>query len=202
MERLIQRSQRPRSNQLWVERNELEGVARTSPRLTMQTIVTEAEDKRYAELQRMALDFARNGETESLVEMIHHGLPVNLADAKGNSLVMLASYNGNLETTRALLKSGADADCRNDRGQTPLGGAAFKGYSEIGTLLLEHGADIEADNGGGMTPLMFAAMFGRTKVVELLKRHGASLTRRNCMGISARWMVSLSQFLSQQFRLY
>src|SRR5258707_2458174 len=125
----------------------------------MKTFVTEAEEKRYAELQQMAFDFARNGETESLVEMIHHGLPVNLADAKGNSLVMLASYNGNLETTRALLMSGADSNRRNDRGQTPLAGAAFKGYPEIGTLLLEHAPVIDADNGAGLTPPMFAAMF-------------------------------------------
>ncbi|SRR6266446_2273585 len=166
----------------------------------MQTIVTEAEEGRYAALQQMALDFARNGETGPLVEMIHHGLPVNLADAKGNSLLMLASYNGNVETTRVLLQAGADADRRNDRGQTPLGGAAFKGSEEIVTLLLEHGADIDADNGGGMTPLMFAAMFGRTKVVELLNTHGASLERRNCMGISGRWMVRLSQVFSRLFR--
>jgi len=168
----------------------------------MQTIVTEAEEKRYAELQRMALDFARNGETESLVEMIHHGLPVNLSDQKGNSLLMLASYHGNLETTRALLLARADSNRRNDRGQTPLGGAAFKGYGEIVTLLLEHNADIDADNGGGMTPLMFAAMFGRTKVVELLEQQGASLKRRNWMGISAHWMVCISQFLCRPFRLH
>src|SRR5258708_10819602 len=136
----------------------------------MQTIVSEAEEQRYAELQQMAFDFARNGETESLVEMIHHGLPVNLADAKGNSLVMLASYNGNLETTRALLKSGADADFRNDRGQTPLGGAAFKGYPEIGTLLLEHGADIDADNGGGINPPLFAGMFWPAPGVGIVQR--------------------------------
>jgi len=172
-------------------------VARRSP---MQTFVTEAEEQRYAELQQMGFHFARNGETEPLVEMIQHGLPVNLADAKGNSLLMLASYNGNLETTRALLLARADADRRNRRGQTPLGGAAFKGYKEIVTLLLEHGADIDADNGGGMTPLMFAAMFGRTEVVEMLKRRGASLKSRNCMGISAQWMVRLSQFFSLPFR--
>jgi ankyrin repeat protein len=180
-----------------MNRSAMRSVARRSP---MQTIVTEAEERRYAELQQIAFDFARNGETEPLVEMIQHGLPVNLADAKGNSLLMLASYNGNLETTRALLLDRADADRRNDRGQTPLGGAAFKGYKEIVTLLLEHGADIDADNGGGMTPLMFAAMFGRTKVVDLLKRQGASLKRRNCMGVSAGWMVRLSQFFSWPFR--
>ena len=66
----------------------------------MKTFVTETEERRYAELQQMAFDFARNGETESLIDMIHHGLPVNLADDKGNSLLMLASYNGNLEMGR------------------------------------------------------------------------------------------------------
>jgi len=182
-----------------MNRTAMRCVARRS---LMETIVTDAEEQRYAELQQMAFDFARNGETEPLVEMIQHGLPVNLADAKGNSLLMLASYNGNLETTRALLLARAEADRRNNRGQTPLGGAAFKGYEEIVTLLLEHNADIDADNGGGMTPLMFAAMFGRTKVVELLKRQGASLKRRNWMGISAHWMVCISQFLCRPFRLH
>jgi len=69
----------------------------------MQTLATEAEEERYASLQQIALDFARKGETEPLVEMIHHGLPVNLADARGNSLLMLASYNGNTETTECCL---------------------------------------------------------------------------------------------------
>ena len=93
----------------------------------MQTITTTADDQRYAELQQRALDHARHGETEPLAAMLLHGLPVNLADAKGQSLLMLASYHGNVETTRMLLEQGADADRRNDRGQTPLGGAAFKG---------------------------------------------------------------------------
>src|ERR1700677_2004418 len=102
---------------------------------TMQATITETEEKRYVELQQMALDFARHGETNSLLEMLRHGLPVNLADAKGNSLLMLASYNGNLETTRMLLGCDAEVDRRNDRGQTPLGGAAFKGYEDIVSLL-------------------------------------------------------------------
>lgn len=112
----------------------------------MHTAISESEEKRYAELQLLALDFARNGETEPLAVMIRHGLPVNLADAKGNTLLMLASYNGNVETTRMLLEHGAEVDRRNDRGQTPLGGVAFKGYEDIVVLLLKHGADIDAED--------------------------------------------------------
>jgi ankyrin repeat protein len=167
----------------------------------MRVTITEVEERRYVELQQMALDFAREGETEPLAAMLLHGLPPNLADAKGNSLLMLASYNGNLETGRMLLEYGAEVDSRNDRGQTPLGGVAFKGYEEIVTLLLEYGAAIDADNGGGMTPLMFAAMFGRSKVVEKLKSRGASLQHRNCLGLSAGFMVRVSRWMGSGRRL-
>jgi ankyrin repeat protein len=165
----------------------------------MKITTTEAEEKHYAELQHLALGFARNGETQHLETMIRAGLPVNLADSKGNSLLMLASYNEHLETAYMLLRHGADVDRRNDRGQTPLGGVAFKGYEPFVALLLEHGADIDADNGGGMTPIMFASMFGRIGVVEQLQALGASLVRRNRMGISARLMLRLARPIHRIF---
>jgi uncharacterized protein len=165
----------------------------------MKAKVSEAEESRYAEIQAMALDFARKGDTEPLAMMIRAGLPMNLADAKGNTLLMLACCHGHLGTAGMLLESGADVDRRNDRHQTPLGGGAFKGYSEIVALLLEHGADIDADNGGGMTPIMFASMFGRVGVVEQLQAHGASLRRRTRFGLSAFWMVRLSRLATRFF---
>jgi len=141
--------------------------------------ITKEEEQRYAELQKMALDFARVGETEELRKMIIAGMPVNLADEKGHTLLMLASYNGNLETTQMLLESGAEVDQKNDRGQTPLGGVSFKGYPEIADALIEYGANLNADNGGGMTPIHYASMFGRTQVVKVLEKHGASLKRKD-----------------------
>jgi ankyrin repeat protein len=160
----------------------------------MPPIVTEKEEARYAELQQMTLDFARKGETGQLAAVLGAGMPPNLSDTKGNSLLMLASYHGHTETVRMLLQRDVDIDRRNNRGQTPLGGVAFKGETEIVALLLGHGADINADNGHGMTPIMFAAMFGRTKVVAQLEAHGASLQRRNRLGISANLMVRVSRW--------
>ena len=165
----------------------------------MNPLTTAAEEQRYAELQWLALDYARTGETESLAGMLGHGLPVNLADVRENSLLMLACYHQHLETARLLLACGADVDRRNRRGQTPLGGAAFKGYDDIVTLLLDCGADIDADNGLGMTPLMFAAMFGRTRVLARLQAHGASLQRRNRLGLSAHFMVRLARLAARWF---
>ncbi|MCU0772812.1 MAG: ankyrin repeat domain-containing protein [Verrucomicrobia bacterium] len=163
----------------------------------MQTTVTEAEERRYAELQQMALDFARHGETGELAAMLQHGLPVNLADSKGNTLLMLAAYHGHLETVRMLLQRGAAVDRRNDRGQTPLGGCAFKGYEGVAALLLDHGADVDADNGAGMTPLMFAALFGRKAMVARLQAGGASLRRRTRFGLSARGLVRISRVVAR-----
>lgn len=133
--------------------------------------ISQEEQERYIELQKMALDFAREGKTQDLRMMIDAGMPADLADEKGQTLLMLASYNGNFETTAMLLKKGATVDQKNDRGQTPLGGVAFKGYPEIAKLLIKNGADVFADNGGGMTPAHYASMFGRFETYELLISH-------------------------------
>ncbi|MEX2381696.1 MAG: ankyrin repeat domain-containing protein [Opitutales bacterium] len=161
----------------------------------MTSDITPEEEQRYAELQQLALDYARQGETSELEPMLDAGLSPNLADHKSNSLLMLAAYNGNLETARLLLSRGAEVDHRNDRGQTPLGGVAFKGYPELIDLLIEAGAEVDADNGGGMTPYLYAVMFGRTEAEEALERHGASMGRRKRLGIAAHAMGKFSMFM-------
>jgi ankyrin repeat protein len=135
---------------------------------------TEAEEQRYAELQLDALDCARRGDRDDLLAtMLRAGMPVNLSDHKGNTLLMLAAYHGNADTVALLLDKGADPDRPNARAQTPLGGVAFKGYTAIALRLLDAGADIDADQGAGMTPLMYARMFGRTETALLLESRGA-----------------------------
>lgn len=141
----------------------------------MNIELTPEEEERYAELQRIALGFAKSGETGELSKMVAAGISTDLSDGKGQSLLMLASYNGHLDTVRMLLEMGATVDKRNDRGQTPLGGVSFKGFPEIAEILIQVGADIHADNGAGMTPIHFASMFGRFDVVSVLEQHGASL---------------------------
>ncbi len=148
--------------------------------------LTMEEKKRYAELQLMAVDMSRCGDTVELEKMVSAGLPVNLCDSKGNSLLMLATYNGQAETASMLLNHGAEVERRNDHGQTPLGGVAFKGNMAMVNLLLDAGADINADNGGGKTPLMFAAMFGHRQVVEYLLEQGANPDSQTVLGISAQ----------------
>ena len=163
------------------------------------TLLSPEEEKRYTELQAMALDFARSGETNILEQMIKSGLSVDLADDKGNTLLMLATYNGQLDTTRMLLRLGAKVDQRNDRGQTPLGGVAFKGYLEICKELVKAGAQIDADNGGGKTPIMFATLFGRVEVVAYFKALDITYTQEKIFGFSVEKIAFLSSYIKQKF---
>ena len=117
-----------------------------------------------------AAELARQGKTVELSDMLKQGLDVNLRDAKGNTLLMIAAYQGRAETVAMLLKAGAQVDLRNEKGQTPLGGVAFKGHVDIARMLLDAGADPLGDQGGS-TPIDFATTFGRQDIITLLREH-------------------------------
>jgi len=135
-------------------------------------------------LPEAAAELARQGKAAELSALLKDGLKVNLRDAKGNTLLMLASYHGRTEVVKLLLKSGAAVDLRNDKGQTPLGGVAFKGYVDIATLLLDAGADPVADQGGS-TPADFATLAGKTEILALLQ------ARRDNAAKPTRWFSKL-----------
>ena len=135
-------------------------------------------------LPEAAAELARQGKAAELSALLKQGLDVNLRDAKGNTLLMLAGYHGRAEVVKLLLKSGATVDLRNDKGQTPLGGVAFKGYVEIATLLLDAGADPVADQGGS-TPADFATLAGKTEILALLQ------ARRENAAKPTRWFSKL-----------
>lgn len=87
---------------------------------------------------------ARSGNVEFVASAIEQGVPVDLSDEKGNTLLMLAAYYGHSELVAALADRGADLDRQNDRGQTPLAGAVFKRYPDVISILVANGADLDA----------------------------------------------------------
>ncbi|PKL97441.1 MAG: hypothetical protein CVV19_15775 [Gammaproteobacteria bacterium HGW-Gammaproteobacteria-9] len=112
-------------------------------------------------------DSARGGDSARLGELLVQGMPANLCNHAGDSLLMLASYHGHLDASRLLLQHGADPQLRNRRGHTPLAGAAFKGY------LATQGADPRASDSNGATALAAARMMGAADTEALLQRLGA-----------------------------
>lgn len=111
----------------------------------------------------LAMDLARQGDTEQLVEFFQHGLPVDTQDPDGNTALMLAAYHGRADTVRALIGLGADVDLRNERDQSPIAGALFKGEDEVFAVLREAGADLDA---GTPTARAAAGMFGKEDLLE------------------------------------
>ncbi|ALV36989.1 ankyrin repeat domain-containing protein [Streptomyces sp. NPDC101209] len=130
--------------------------------------MTEAPDPEVVELATKIFDLARQGPAEALVAYVDAGVPANLTNDRGDSLLMLAAYHGHADAVRELLARGAAADEINDRGQTPLAGAVFKGETDVIKALLEGGADPSA---GTPSAVDTARMFGRTELLELFGAH-------------------------------
>ena len=119
-------------------------------------------DPALVAIAHVCFDFARAGETARLRAYVEQGVPANLTDATGNTLLMLAAYQGHAETVSALVALGADPDRTNDRGQSPLAGAVFKGEEDVVRALLAGGADPDV---GTPSARATAEMFDRADLL-------------------------------------
>ncbi|WP_377268176.1 ankyrin repeat domain-containing protein [Peterkaempfera sp. SMS 1(5)a] len=124
-------------------------------------------DPEVVELAGRIFTAARAGDAAALAAWVDAGVPADLSNDRGDTLLMLAAYHGGAAAVRALLARGADPDQANDRGQTPLAGAVFKGEHDVVRALLDGGADPRA---GQPSALDAARMFGRDDLVALLDR--------------------------------
>ncbi|BEP87195.1 MULTISPECIES: ankyrin repeat domain-containing protein [Variovorax] len=109
-------------------------------------------------------------------------LNVDLANAKDETPLMLASIKGQQDLVVQLLKRDAAV---NKTGWAPLHYAASSGQLSIMKLLLENHAFIDAQSPNGTTPLMMAAMYGSNDAVKLLLAEGADTAMKNQLGMTA-----------------
>jgi ankyrin repeat protein len=121
-------------------------------------------DDDVLDLAQRLFDMARAGDSASLAAYLDAGAPVDLTNAAGDTLVMLAAYHGHADTVRALTARGADVNRVNDRGQSPLAGAVFKGEDEVVRALVDAGADPAA---GAPNAIDTARMFERAGYLEM-----------------------------------
>ncbi|PVH97575.1 ankyrin [Periconia macrospinosa] len=116
------------------------------------------------DLAAKLFDLARSGSTDLLSQYLAAGVPKDLTNASGDTLLMLASYNGNAETAKVLLEAGADPNILNGRGQSVIAGAVFKGWDEVVRMLYEKGADVDL---GHPNAVDCARMFGKQEWLRL-----------------------------------
>jgi ankyrin repeat protein len=120
------------------------------------------------DLAARMFDMARSGDAATLAAYIDAGVPVNLTNTNGDTLVMLAAYYGHEAVVGALIARGADVDRHNKRGQTPLAGAVFKSDTMVVDLLLRADADPHA---GSPSALETARYFGKEQLARQLLQH-------------------------------
>ena len=123
-------------------------------------------DSEVLQFAAKVFNLARQGEAGTLAAYVDAGVPANLCNHTGDTLVMLAAYHGHPQTVSALLERGADPDRPNDRGQAPLAGAVFKGERAVIDVLLDGGADPTA---GIPSAVETARMFGLDDLVALFE---------------------------------
>ncbi|KAJ7904858.1 ankyrin repeat-containing domain protein [Mycena leptocephala] len=117
------------------------------------------------EFAHRMFEAARTGNSELLTAAVDAGLPVNMLNEKGNSLLMLAAYAGHLDLTKKLLDRGGDPNLLNDLGQSIVAGAVFKTHDDVVRALMEKGADPRL---GKPNAIQAAHMFGRTQLMTVL----------------------------------
>jgi len=122
-------------------------------------------DAELMDLASRLFDAARNGDAAMLAAYVDAGVPVDLTNTNGDTMVMLAAYYGNDSAVAALIARGADVDRHNSRGQTPLAGAVFKNDSRVIELLLSVDADPLA---GSPSALETAKYFERDELARRL----------------------------------
>lgn len=130
----------------------------------------------------LALKFSSPKVTEVLLS--HRATQIDLANAAGETPLMMAALRGDMATATQLLARGARL--QRDPGEwTPLHYAAAGPSTELVTMLLDRGAALEARSPNGTTPLMMAARYGAIDSADRLKARGADLRARNERGMDA-----------------
>ena len=128
-------------------------------------------DPDVQELAEKLFNAARAGDAELLAAYLDEGVPANLTNGKGDTLLILAAYHTHPEAVRVLLDRKADTDRVNDNGQTALGSAVVRKSAEIVTMLLDAGADPEA---GHRSASDVARFFELDEMLALLELRGGS----------------------------
>ncbi|WP_237203582.1 ankyrin repeat domain-containing protein [Rothia endophytica] len=108
------------------------------------------------EFLNSVFDLARDNKPVALKSLFDQGVPVDLTNAKGDTLLILAAYHQHTDLVQILINEGADLDRLNDRGQTALVCAVFRNNLPIARMLLDAGAD---ETLGTQTPAQVAQFF-------------------------------------------
>jgi ankyrin repeat protein len=104
----------------------------------MQVELNDGEVMELLSLTSEAFAQARAGNATALEALLACGVPVDIRNERGESLLMVAVAHGHLDMARVLLAMGADPEITNGRGESPIQVASRREDDAMVVLLLEH----------------------------------------------------------------
>ncbi|CAN0077649.1 unnamed protein product, partial [Sphacelaria rigidula] len=95
--------------------------------------------------------YARHNRVQDVERMLDQGVPADVRDAHGNTILIVACQNGHKRVLKAALRRGANANATNARGNTALHFCFAFGYGQsLGRYLMDKGADSTMRNRSGL----------------------------------------------------
>ena len=131
------------------------------------TFLSSLSDQEREDFIDGVFNLARSGDLEALTQMLDSGVPIDLLNARNDSLLIISAYSQHPELVEELLKRNADTTVMNSMGQTAISCAVFRNDQQILTQLVQAGADPDL---GAHTGLEIAQQFELTEMVELLTK--------------------------------
>lgn len=97
--------------------------------------------------------YSRHNRSKDLERLLDKtGIPANVRDQHGNTILIVACQNGLKRVAKVALRRGADINARNYKGNTCLHFCFAYGYgSTLGKYLVSKGADEGLRNEAGLT---------------------------------------------------
>ena len=130
-----------------------------------KTFMSSVSDQERRDFIDGVFNLARSGDLEALTQMLDSGVPIDLLNARNDSLLIISAYSQHPEMVAELLNRNADTTVVNSMGQTAISCAVFRNDQRILTQLVQAGADPDL---GAHTGLEIAQQFELTEMVELL----------------------------------
>lgn len=131
------------------------------------TFLSSLSDQERQDFIDGVFDLARSGDVEALTQMLDSGVPIDLLNARNDSLLIISAYSQHPDLVQELLTRNADTSVVNSMGQTAISCAVFRNDQQILTQLVQAGADPDL---GAHTGLEIAHQFELTQMVKLLTK--------------------------------
>jgi ankyrin repeat protein len=120
-----------------------------------------------------------------VMRALSQGLPVDVMDSNGNTMLMHAAKGGRVKVTKYLLDSGADPNIMTMSGATSLMLAVQGGHVSTVAALVKMHADPNLRGPGVPPTLTYGAAVGNAEIMQMLIQAGAQLKALDQRGFNA-----------------